>query len=124
MNVFDALSRHVNWASQRHSVAAANVANLDTPGFRAKEVAPFALEINATAMRIMRSHERHMGAQGVTGEKHLEVFEQHTIDETHSSNNVSAENEMRVIGDATRAVSSSTALFKLFHRMSIAAAKG
>ena len=124
MNVFDALSRHVGWASQRYSIAAANVANLDTPGFRAKEVVPFELEINATAMRIMRTHESHMNASTDAFNQGYEVRERATIDETHSSNNVSAEKEMRVIGESARAISEDTALYKLFHRLVISSAKG
>jgi flagellar basal-body rod protein FlgB len=124
MNVFDVLSKHVNWATQRYSVAAANIANLDTPGFRAMEVEPFQLEVNATAMRISLTHQGHINAQGTSSAQSHEVFQQNRADETHSANNVSAENEMRIIGEAARSVSANTSLMKLFHRMTISAAKG
>jgi flagellar basal-body rod protein FlgB len=38
-----ALARH---AATRHSVIAENVANADTPGFRARDVAPFSATVN------------------------------------------------------------------------------
>lgn len=124
MDVFGVISKHVNWASQRHAVAAANVANLDTPGFRAKQVSPFELEINATAMRLMRTAPAHLSTTGEGRSVGFEVIEQSSPDETHSGNNVSVEGEMRVIGEAARAVSGNTALYKLFHRMAMSAVKG
>lgn len=39
LRVAGALGRH---AAERHSLIAANVANADTPGFRAKDIEPFA----------------------------------------------------------------------------------
>jgi flagellar basal-body rod protein FlgB len=124
MNVFDALSNHVNWASQRYSVAAANIANIDTPGYRAREVVPFEVEVKATAIRVARSHDAHLSQSGLITDPTYDSFEQNRVDETHSANNVSAEHEMRVIGESARAISSSTAIFKMFHRMTMLATKG
>jgi flagellar basal-body rod protein FlgB len=124
MNVFDVISKHVNWAGQRYSVAAANVANVDSPGYRAKEISDFELEMNDTAMRLMRTNPGHMSVDGQSGDQSYDVTEQKSIDETHSGNNVIVENEMRTIGESARVISSDTALYKLFHRMTIAAAKG
>ncbi|MBL8791140.1 MAG: flagellar basal body rod protein FlgB, partial [Rhizobiales bacterium] len=72
----------------------------------------------------MRTSSAHMSVDGHTGSQSYDVTEQSTIDETHSGNNVIVENEMRTIGEAARAISSDTALYKIFHRMTIAAAKG
>jgi len=124
MNVFDVLSRHVDWAGQRYAVAAANVANLDSPGFKAKEISPFELEMNQTAMRLMRTDPGHIAPAAQTGAEEYEITDQASLDETHSGNNVSVENEMKTIGDSARFVSSDTAIYKIFHRMTIAAAKG
>lgn len=124
MNVFDVLSRHVDWAGQRYAVAAANVANVDSPGYRAKEISAFELEMNDTAMRLMRTDSAHILPTAQAGIEDYEVTEQVTSDETHSGNNVIVENEMKTIGDSTRFVSSDTAIYKIFHRMTIAAAKG
>jgi flagellar basal-body rod protein FlgB len=124
MNVFDVLSKHVSWASQRYSVAAANVANIDTPGFRAREVMPFEAEVNATAMRVARSHDAHLNISGSTANATYDTYEQNRVDGTHSGNSVSAEHEMRVISESARAISNSTAIFKVFHRMTILATKG
>lgn len=124
MNVFDALSRHVNWAGQRFSVAASNVANVDTPGYRAKEVSQFDFELNSTASRLLRTDHSHLSVQGDGTQWDVDVTERATMDETHSGNNVSLEAEMRTIGESSRAISGDTALYKLFHRLTITAAKG
>jgi flagellar basal-body rod protein FlgB len=124
MNVFDVLSKHVDWAGQRYAVAAANVANVDSPGYRAKEISNFELEMNATAMRLMRTDPGHMAPGGQTGAQIYDVSEQASIDETHSGNNVIVESEMKTIGESARHISSDTAIYKIFQRMTIAAAKG
>lgn len=46
-------------AAARQAVIARNVANADTPGYRAVDVAPFSPEGTDLAMR--RTHPRHLG---------------------------------------------------------------
>jgi flagellar basal-body rod protein FlgB len=42
ISVFNIASRRMDWLGQRQQVVAQNVANSDTPGYRAREIASFA----------------------------------------------------------------------------------
>lgn len=123
MNVFDVVSRHMDWVGQRFSVASANVANLDTPGYRAREVEDFNLALKGAQSGLSASDARHISASA-TGSSSHEISDQRGRDETHSGNNVSLENEMRVIGESTRQMGANTALLKLYHRMLLSSVKG
>ena len=40
--LFDLLERKLSWVANRQQVVAQNISNADTPGYRSKDVAPFA----------------------------------------------------------------------------------
>lgn len=122
MSVFDVVSKHVDWVSQRYAVAAANVANLDTPGFRAKTIEPFQLEMGNAAFRLAATNSSHLGTTA-PGSHAYSIVDKPALDETHSGNNVSLEGEMRTIGESSRMMSIDTSLYKLFHRMVLTSIK-
>ncbi len=41
IQLFDLASKRMNWLSQRQQVVSENIANADTPDFRAKDITPF-----------------------------------------------------------------------------------
>ncbi|MHA6327015.1 flagellar basal body rod protein FlgB [Roseivivax sp. CAU 1753] len=41
ISLFDLASKRLNWLAERQQVVSENVANADTPGFRAQDVVPF-----------------------------------------------------------------------------------
>lgn len=60
-----AMARH---AGVRHSVIAENVANADTPGYRARDVEPFSAVVNE-AFTARATREGHLGGSGVSAVK-------------------------------------------------------
>jgi flagellar basal-body rod protein FlgB len=44
LDLFRAIGRKMNWLTQRENVIAQNVANSDTPSFRALDIAPFSFK--------------------------------------------------------------------------------
>lgn len=48
---FQLASQQAEWLSVRHSVISTNVANVDTPGFKAKDIAPFTEFLDAAQTR-------------------------------------------------------------------------
>lgn len=62
LRLADGLARH---ASGRHSLITENIANADTPGYRAKDLAPFQEAFDAAPMRATR--EGHVEAPGTRG---------------------------------------------------------
>ncbi len=41
LGIFKLLNKRMDWLNQRHEVVAENVANIDTPNYRAKDLTPF-----------------------------------------------------------------------------------
>ena len=98
--IMAALGRQMTRAVQRQSVAAGNLANLDTPGFRTKEV-QFADaldgELRAGAMKATDS--RHFGASaGVTDR--ADVVEASGLATRRDGNNVQMDRELLALGRA------------------------
>ncbi|MBK0325746.1 FlgB family protein [Rhodobacteraceae bacterium F11138] len=93
LNVFKTAHAMATHAGQRQAVVAQNVANADTPGYKAQDMKPFAEVMrtdSATGMRASRAG--HLGAaQGAGG--HWQTFD--TNDQTDpNGNSVSVELEL------------------------------
>jgi flagellar basal-body rod protein FlgB len=75
LRMADALARH---SSARHELVARNVANADTPGYTAKDLTPFTLELReGTRLKATRA-------------SHLNAGERHSFDAQDSSANGAA----------------------------------
>ncbi len=109
-----ALGRHMTRAVQRQAAAAGNLANLDTPGYRAKEVRfSEALDDQLAATG---HHPAHFGVGGATGVA-SEVVEAQGLAMRRDGNNVQMDRELlgmtRATGDFTRAQTVLAAKFRL-----------
>lgn len=62
ISFFRTASQRIQWASERQKVISGNVANANTPGYKAREVTPFErmLERRPTSVLAV-THERHLG---------------------------------------------------------------
>jgi len=70
MSFFNLASERMNWLSARQKVIAENVANADTPGYRARDVASFKdmLEQNRPASAVEVTNAAHLrGSDGASG---------------------------------------------------------
>ena len=111
-----ALARHLTRAVQKQAGAAGNLANLDTPGYRAQEV-KFADalndELNATGLA--GDHPLHMGSAGPSGSS--EVVDVAGLASRRDGNNVQLDREMlsltRAGGEFTQAQTVLAAKFRL-----------
>jgi flagellar basal-body rod protein FlgB len=112
-----ALGRHMTQAVQRQAAAVSNIANLDTPGYRAKEVRfADALDDQLAASGLSASHERHFGA-GDSASARSSVVETPDLAERRDGNNVQIDRELlgltRATGDFTKAQTVLAAKFRL-----------
>jgi flagellar basal-body rod protein FlgB len=112
-----ALGRHMTQAVQRQAAASGNIANLDTPGYRAKEVRfADALDDELAASGLMASHPNHFGAGG-TPAASAEVVEASGLTARRDGNNVQIDRELlgltRATGDFTKAQTVLAAKFRL-----------
>ncbi len=82
-----AMARH---ASERHSLIAQNIANADTPGYRAKELKPFDVSLVDAARRGDRTSRNRLSRS----------FEITGLDAAPNGNTVSVEDQMARSVDA------------------------
>lgn len=120
--LFDIASSHARWLSLRQATISSNVANSNTPSYKAQDIEPFSKLLDAQVVPVAVTSPKHITggtsvrAQGMRKEESWEVV--------HSGNSVSLEQEMLKAGDVNRDYSLNTAIVKSFHRMFMTSAKG
>ncbi|MEO7890435.1 MAG: flagellar basal body rod protein FlgB [Vicinamibacterales bacterium] len=111
-----ALGRHMTRAVQRQAVAAGNLANLDTPGYRTKEL-HFADALNGELEASMvATNDRHFG-QPVTAAGPVDQAEAGGLASRRDGNNVQLDRELlgmnRAAADFSAAQTVLAAKFRL-----------
>jgi flagellar basal-body rod protein FlgB len=127
VHLFALMRSQRDWLSTRQSLVAQNIANIDTPGYRALDVAPFArvLEkagLEKTGFEMAASsagHLRTAPADAIAAD----VRPAEGWESTHSGNTVSAEAEMIRVGDIRTAYTLGANITRAFHTMWMATAK-
>ncbi|MDY8108914.1 flagellar basal body rod protein FlgB [Fulvimarina sp. 2208YS6-2-32] len=121
--LFSLTSKQADWLAHRQALIAENVANVNSPGYSAKELTPFAEVLNNTALAQRSSNPMHMvGYGGATAE--TEATQAATWDVKHSGNTVVVEQEMMKAGEVARDYSLNTSVVKSFHRMVMMTLRG
>lgn len=121
--LFDLASSQSRWLSIRQATVAGNIANANTPRFKALDVEPFVETLSQTKLAMAATAPGHMnfGEEEVrTGS--IKKSESWSI--SHSGNSVSLEQEMLKAGEVSRTYSLNTAIIKSFHRMLTMSTKG
>jgi len=117
VNLFDLANKQADWLAARQKTVASNVANVNTPGYKAREVKDFAAILNNDTMAMAVTNSKHMDVTDNGMESHA-IRPEETIETTHSGNNVNLEDEMRKGGEIGQQMSLNTVIVKAFHRMS------
>ncbi|MCX7899503.1 MAG: flagellar basal body protein [Methylocystis sp.] len=120
--LFNLIDQQRNWLSTRQALVAQNLANADTPGFHALDIAPFARVLERSALEMSGDNALHM-RPSPTETLASAVKPGATWETTHSGNNVSPEQEMIKSGEIRGAYSLGANLQRAFHNMWLAAAK-
>lgn len=123
VHLFELASRQAQWLSVRQATVAGNVANADTPNFRARDVAPFADVMEKTQLTMAATNAAHLefDASGITA---VRMRPGDITEQSHSGNSVDVEQEMMKAGEIGREFSLNTSIVKAFHRMMLSVAKG
>lgn len=122
-NFFSVASQQNRWLGIRQSVVAQNVANVNTPGYKALDVEPFEAVLDATGIQMKRTQSAHLNPTGATGTD-ADTQESAKWHVVHSGNSVTLEEQMLKAGEVAGAYSRNTGVFKVFHRMLLASSKG
>ena len=115
-------AQNAQYLTQRQTLVAGNVANASTPGYRAKDLPPFASLLGGAPIAMATTNPLHMTpAPEELGA--ARVVESTPGDESLSGNTVSLEHEMTNLGDVNRAYTLNANLKRAFHQMLLATLK-
>ncbi len=117
-------SRKTAWLAARQTTVAANIANQNTPGYKAVDVSPFKDVMAQTRLDMNTTNPAHLSVTG-TGDAsapstHAEADD---FDVTESGNSVGMEGEMAKGSEINREYALTTNIVKSFHSMLMSALK-
>jgi flagellar basal-body rod protein FlgB len=122
VTLFDLAAQQARWLSVRQATVAGNVANVNTPGYRAADVEPFEKVLNSTHVAMKATDPRHIST-GI-GRANIAVRqEERDTAVMPSENSVALETEMIKAGEVRRSFELNTAIVKAFHRMTLTSMK-
>lgn len=116
IQLFDLASRQAHWLSVRQTVVAGNIANVNTPGYEGREVAPFQEVLETTGNRMAVTHPAHIVEDEMRNSVSSETIED-GIEVQVSGNTVTLADELAKTGEIKRSFELSTGLVRSFHRM-------
>lgn len=126
VNIFDMATKQADWLAARQNVVAGNVANANTPGYKAMDVKPFAdvlSEKNSTSsLGMLITNSRHMNLGGSV--QQIDRVMQNTDEITNSGNTVNMEQEVSRGAEIAQEMQFNVSVVKAFNQMYMKAIKG
>jgi flagellar basal-body rod protein FlgB len=123
MYIFDVTAQQGRWLAVKQATIATNVANANTPGYKAQEVRAFDEVLDRTRLTLASTHAGHLDTGGADVRSAVTKAAD-PWDVSHSGNSVSLEQEMLKASEVNRSYALNTSIVKAFHRMYLASAKG
>ena len=120
--LFKLASQRTGYLSDRQTLIAQNVANANTPGYKAVDLKPFDAALRETAFSMTVTNPAHLTptAQEVDPPQAREADAAYA---SVSGNSVDIEGEMVKLGEVNRDFTEATNLKKIFHQMFMQALK-
>lgn len=122
MAIFSLASQQSDWLTVRQSTIAANVANANTPGYRAVDVQPFSAVMAHTQLSMAATNPGHIDFEP-TSANSAPVHPKDSWQVTYSGNSVSLEQEMMKAGEVNRAYAMNVNIVRSFHQMLMSTVK-
>ena len=117
----DLASRKSAYLAAREATLAGNIANQNTPGYRAKDLVPFTDVLAQTELRLASTDAGHLPAQDGAGSVAFRNTEQDGgFEVTETGNSVGVEQQMMKTGEINREYALTTNIVKSFHAMLMA----
>ena len=122
--LFDLASQQARYLGMRQATIASNVANANTPDYKARDVVPFADVLARTgAAGLTMTASTHVGAEGERIPTRP-VTAADAWDALSTGSSVSLEQEMLKGGEISRDFALGTSISKAFHRMYLSTLRG
>lgn len=117
--VMDLAARSAAWSSVRQAVIAGNIANADTPDYKARDIAPFVAHIDRTRLGLTVTRPGHF-ALSPTELSLGDVDRADGRDMKHSGNDVSLDEQLARADETGRQHELSVSVTAAFHRLILA----
>ncbi len=114
--LFSLASQNAKWLSTRQVTIASNVANANTPGYRAQDVQPFSAVLSHMQLPMATTEAGHLQPASFSSGK-TNVKPGESWDVVYSGNSVNLEQEMMKAGEVTNAHALNTNIVRAFHQM-------
>ena len=114
--LFSLASQRASWLSTRQATIASNVANANTPGYRAQDVTPFSSVLSHLQMPMASTAPGHIKPDMLSGSK-SRVKPSESWDVVFSGNSVNLEQEMLKAGEVSGAHALDMGVVRSFHQM-------
>jgi flagellar basal-body rod protein FlgB len=121
--LFNLVNLERGWLSARQSLVSQNIANANTPGYKALDAVPFTKILDQSSLQMTGDNPLHQQPPS-GGVRSVSIKEDGAWETTHSGNNVSLESEMIKAGEVRGAFSLDTNILKTFQGMWLASLKG
>lgn len=109
-------SRQLQHLTARQAVITGNIANANTPGYRARDLTPFHDLVNKTVLSMAATHAGHLELDG-PGARPARATASDGWDVVHSGNSVSIEDQLMKSGEISRDEGLNHGVVKAFNRM-------
>jgi len=121
--LFKVAARQADWLAVRQSTVSGNISNVNTPGYKARDVVPFDEVMDRTRLTLAATNPRHFSVDEA-GAKTAKVRKGDSWEIVNSGNSVSLEQELLKASEINRDYSLNTNIVRSFHRMYLMSVKG
>jgi len=121
VQLFQLASFQADWLSARQSALTSNIANANTPGYRAVDVTPFEKVLKTSTSAVSVTNPGHVAIGGTDAGFGTQARTQASA--LPSGNSVQVEDELIKSNEVRQAFELNTAIVKSFHRMFMMTAK-
>ena len=121
--LFDLAFQRSQWLSVRQTAVAENIANVNTPNYRERDVVPFEATLEQTELQMVATNPGHLSLD-TSPVRASALHAARSWDITSHGNDVSMESELIKAGEVSRDYSLNVSIVKSFHRMWMASVKG
>ena len=126
IQLFDLASRQAEWLTIRQEVVAGNIANANTPKYRAKDITPFQATLDRSDITMARTNAAHLTGNDLSTKSDIDVKDAALDQEVgvqESGNTVGLAEELSKSGEIKRQYELNTSLVSSFNRMMLMTVK-
>jgi len=123
MQILEAISQHMTWLSLRQEITASNVANANTPGYRARGIADFGTILQQPTVGLVTTSPGHQVDESLPVSSITSTARSGGWDKSYSGNDVTLEKELMTLGETGRMMALDAGIARSFHRMILSSLK-